>query len=369
MLYLLNNVYLTPDKTVNLRPEDDSGFVSARMRGSSFTADNYFSHVYGVRFKAPLFTVSSYDELIKTTFGGKEQALFDLFLQPREGRLVIMCDEETMLKVATRTMKTILPNATAETGFLLLKYMYLPYFYLHDSGLISYLGPNDFQNVYINLIAREKDVKNAWIKSKPWKLDERKRARVQQLAGVELQTATYLANNKWKFASDYKNKVVTFAKKTLLLMLVNDLRQKVLDGFVDVQKLIPELDPMDRNVVHALADHPTFRFLIDPHFTPNSWEYVFVNYDMAALYALFQKYAPLRAFNLNDFSLLAKENNLTFEEVLDHEMQSSLGRRLIGTDINYKSTVNIYLLDMMFDLFKNNPSALREFSLESLAKR
>jgi hypothetical protein len=109
--------------------------------------------------------------------------------------------------------------------------------------------------------------------------------------------------------------------------------------------------------------------LVDPKFTANNWEYVFANYDMAALYVLFQKYAPLRAFNLNDFSLLAKENDLTFDDVLTHELQSTCSRRLIGADTNYKNTVNGYLLDMVFDLQKNDPVTLRQFSLEQLSKR
>lgn len=369
MMYLFNNVYLTPDKTVNLRPEDDCGFVSQRMVGSSFHADNFFARLYNVHFKAPLFAVHSYEELLFKMFDGKEQGLFELFMQPRETRLVIMCDEESMYRITMQALKTMLPNATADTGWTIMKQFYLPYYYMHDSGLVSYIGPNDFQQVYMGLLAHQDTFKREWVKQTPWTLNARQRERLQQTAGVELQTATYMANAKWKFAREYKAKVVAFAKKALLQMLVNDLRQKLLDGFVDIGRLNPAFDPLDPTVLEKVAADPVYRFLVDPQFTPNNIDYVFNNYDMAALHTLFQQYAPLRAFNLNDFSLLAKENDLTFEDVLAHEMAAACGRRLLGADINYKNTVNIYLLDMIFDSCKNDPVALRQFSLEALPKR
>jgi hypothetical protein len=335
------------------------------MRTSAIAVDNFFTHVYDVHFKPATFSAPSYHELI----GGREEQKFvSLLMQEREGRLVIMCDEDAMMKLTLRTMKTLLPNASAATGYTMMKYMYLPYFYLHDSGLVSFIGPNDYQMIYTNFVAREAEFKAHWTRTKPWKLTKRQLDKAQQTAGVELQTATYLANPTWRFAADYKDKVVTFAKKSLLAMLVNDLRQKILDGFVDIEKLNRDFDPLNRDVVDQVSADATFKFLTDTKFTPNNWKYVFETYDMAALHELFQTYAPLRAFNLNDFSLLAKENDLTFEDVLAHEQQSQCGRRLLGADVNYKDTVNVYLLDMIFDLHKNDRSAVRQFSLERLPK-
>jgi hypothetical protein len=309
--------------------------------------------------------VASYHDLVETTLQGKEQALFDLFMQKREGRLVIICDDAAMLTIALKVMKSILPNASVDTGFTVLKYMYLPYYYLHDSGLVSYVGPTDFQLLYTNLLVQETEVKRLWAKTTSWKLTQRQREKVQQTAGVEFQTSTYLANPNWRQAATYKHKVVTFAKKSLLAMLVNDLRQKILDGFVDIEKIDPMVNPLDRNVVQQVLNNETLKFLVDPSFTPNNWKYVFTTYDISTLHTLFQTYAPQRAFNLNDFSLLAKENDLMFEDVLTHEMQSVCGRKLLGADNNYKNTVNVYLLDMMFDLYKNDQEALKRFSLES----
>jgi hypothetical protein len=137
-----------------------------------------------------------------------------------------------------------------------------------------------------------------------------------------------------------------------------------LDGFVDIQKIKPEFNPLDRNIVEQLAADPVYKFLVDPEFVPNNWDYVAQNYDIHALYDVFVKYAPMRAFNLNDFSLLAKGETLTFEDVLAHELKSSCGRRLLGTDITYKNTVNIYLLDMVFGLYGTDKKQLKLYSLE-----
>lgn len=366
MIYLFNNVYLVPDKTTPVRPGDDYGFISSRLTDSSFHADNFFCRAYGVVHNKPTFSAATIDEVLALKFGGSEDKFVELLTTPRKTRLLLICDEANMLNLAIHTFKTMLPNLSPNDGVELIKYMYLPYFYIHDSGLLSYLGPRDFQQLYDNVVANEEGIRKSWTHTRVWNMSPRQRERTQRTAGVEIQTATYLNNPGWKFASEYKLKVVTFAKKALIQMLVGDLRQKLIDGFVDIGKLNPDFNPLNYNIVDHVAAHPQFKFLTDPLFTPSNWRYVFDNYDMNELYLLFTTYSPMRAFNLNDFSLLAKEDNLTFEDVLNHELHSQVGRGLIGTDINYKDSVNIYLLDKLFDLYSKQPDTLKHYSLERL---
>ena len=366
MMYLFNNVYLVPDKTTPVRPGDDYGFLSGRLTDSSFHADNFFCRVYDVVHNDPTFSAPTIEALIAERFDGEEDKFVELLTTPRDNRLLIICDEANMLKLAIRTFKTLLSNASADEGVEVIKYAYLPYFYIHDSGMLSHLGPRDFQTLYNNVVSNEDGIRKSWSRAKVWSMTPRQRERMQRTAGVELQTATYLNNPAWKFSAEYKAKIVTFAKKALVQMLVGDLRQKLLDGFVDIGKLNAEFDPLSTTILDEVTAHPQFKFLTDPQFTPSNWRYVFDNYDMNEMYSMFVAYSPMRAFNLNDFSLMAKEDALTFEDVLNHELQSQVGRGLIGTDIAYKDSVNIYLLDKMFDLYSTQSDTLKQYSLERL---
>lgn len=364
-MYLFNNVYLTPDKTISVRPGDDYGYVSSQLTGSSFHVDNFFGQVFNITHKQPLFNATSHQDLMDRVFQNNEQKLFDLFTQHRTQRLVLMCNEEAMLKLATKTLKTMLPNATVETGWQVLKYLYAPFFYLYDSGLLSFLGPNNFQTIYTNLLTNEASVRTLWAKTKPWKLSVEQRARIQQTASVELQTATYLANPKWRQASAYKDKVVKLAQKTLVQILANDCRQKILEGFVDIHKINPAFNAMDRDIMEKVAADPTYKFLVDPNFVPDNVNYVFDNYDMGDLCAIFEKYAPLRAPYMNVFTiLLAKENALTFDDIFTRELQSTTGRLIIGANLHL--TASTFLLDLVFDLHKSNPQELKRYSLDRL---
>lgn len=361
MIFLFNNVYLSPDKIINLRPEDDSAFISHTMRGSSYHIDNFFSVVFNTKFKAPVLVASSYDDAIGQ-LGGEDQ-LFQLLMQPRSDRLVIMCDEESMLVLLIKCIKTMLPRITGIAGWTLMKYMYLPYYLMYNNDLITFMGPRTFDQIYLGLLSNETDIMKRWSSTPPWTTSKHQRKFVQRTAGVELQTATYLVHPQWEFAPEYKDKIVLFAKKTLLYMLVGDLRRKLLEGFMDIQKVLPDINPLSPTVVADMQAHPVYKFLVDPEFVPGNWEYVFDEYDMSELYSIFQTYAPLRAFNLNDFSLLAKENALTFEDVLQHELQSQGGRNLLGIDPTNRTTVNVYLLDLFFDLFSKDATQLRPYSL------
>lgn len=362
MIFLFNNVYISPDRTVNVRPEDDCAFISNDMKGSSYHVSNFFGTVFGTTFSAPLFIATSYDDAIRQ-LGGSEIQLLELLMTPRTNRLVIICDQSSMLTLLMKCIKTMLPHLTGAAGWKLLKYMYLPYYLMYDNDLVAFMGPRTFDQIYMGLLVEESNTITVWGSVTAWTVSPHQRDFIQRTAGIELQTATYLVYPKWKFAGEYKDKVVLFAKRTLLHMLVGDLRRKLLEGFMDIQKVLPDVNPLSHTVVDDLAAHPVYKFLVDPEFSPSSWEYVFDNYDMAELYALFTTYAPQRAFNLNDFSLLAKENDLTFDDVLQHELSAQGGRNLLGVDPTNRTTVNLYLLDMFFDMYTTNPAQLRPYSL------
>lgn len=372
MIYLINNVYLSPDKLINVRPGDDSIIVSADLPGSSFHIASFFSTLQKSTFKEPKAIVKSFDDLL-VAFGGK-QRFVDFLLTQRENRLVIICDEDTMLTLALETLKTILPNATASTAAQLLKYMYLPYFYLYDSKIMNDSAQPGYRQIYLNMLTRQEEIALRWNTLKAWKLDTKKRQTIHQTASIEMQTATFFANPSWAHAREYKRKIVAFAKRNLLGMLFADLRQKLVAGFVDVDVIVSDVDPLDATALDQISNHPILKFLVDPMFTPTNWMSALEQYDIDAIYDLYAKYAPgvnpSQYSELRRLCKLAQSNTLSFDDILAHEIQSVCGRKLLGTDFTKKDIVNIYMLDFFFDLYKNNQQdKLREFSLESLPKR
>lgn len=373
MIYLINNVYLSPDKLINVRPGDDSIIVSTDLPGSSFHVASFFSTLQDSKFKEPKAIVKSFDELL-AVFGGEKQRFVDFLLARRENRLVIICDENTMLTLALETLKSILPNATASTAVQMLKYMYLPYFYLYDSKIINDFAQPGYRQIYLNMLARQEEVVLRWNTMKAWKLDTKKRQLIHQTASIEMQTATFFASSSWAYAREYKRKVVAFAKRNLLGMLFADLRQKLVAGLVDVDVVVADIDLLDTTALDQISNHPTLKFLVDPAFTPTNWMSALEQYDIDAIYDLYAKYAPgvnpSQYSELRRLCKLAQSNTLSFDDILTYEMQSTCGRKLLGTDFTKKDIVNIYMLDFFFDLYKNNQQdKLREFSLESLSKR
>lgn len=374
MIYLFNDVYIAPDKSANVRPQDDAIFISATMPGSSYHVPNFFSTLYGTTHKQPLYTSKSFDELIQSHFSGDEQKLFDLFTKKREGRLIVFCDSETMLRLVIRAFKTMLPNANVTSALSLIKHLYLPYYYQYDSKLVNGVSQTGFRELYLSIVNNETTIREQWVKTRPWKISREQRQLIGETAGIELQTATYFSNNRWTYGEKYKKKVVDFARNSMMTTLTYDIKQKLLDGFVDIKMIDPSIDPTSPDVFEQLAAHPVLNFLVDDNFNIREIEHMLKTYDANTLFGLLSQFrltsTPEKLNERKMMAIASQQKTLTFENVMSNELQSICGRRLIGTDVSRKMIINTYLFDAIFDMYKHNDFAsLRTYSLESLPEK
>jgi hypothetical protein len=179
---------------------------------------------------------------------------------------------------------------------------------------------------------------------------------------LEFQFARYLKDgDNWANSTTYKNILLDF----LLNAVIGDITEIFKTQFLRNLFVLPQIeefngfDPINDDLRTWMGSNHPFKFVVDPNFKGNNLAYVKQNYNLAQIGQLFDKYM-FYPYHLNSSFYL---NNPTYEQVMENEFSDKFGFRYFGVENDARRTLNSYLIYFIYNLSKNNPSRLVEFSV------
>lgn len=342
MLFLFNKVYLKTDHL--FRSDRDRITISPRLTPD--VAVGTIRHIVdGVTAVAPTFHASSYQHLIATHFNGNDDDFFTFLCNyPAHKRLTVYCDVQSMVHIASKFWKTLLPRASAETFWFLLDSalsQMLETLTLHRSteSFLSDKQAYELKCEIEDILADRQSLENMWSTLVGYTCNRARREMLLRECGVELQLATTLLNPTWRYGAALREKVVKMAHKRYVHDLTTDLKSALLMNIDRLSELNAayQFDPLYDDLYLFVAEHPAMAFLVDDMFTPEHLAYVMSTYDLSSLAALHvQTHAEIVSPE-EDLSILLQP--LTFERLIDLHVSNKYGP-VVAYGNEYREKVN-----------------------------
>lgn len=387
MQHLFNRIYVAPIHRVEQQEKDSAAiFLTDNPIVLDALAlqvgDDTLTRLQQVRFSIEvgdlLFYATSYDAMLVERFNGNENEFFQflMYTWPTSRKLVIYADLPQVERLLIRWFKTILPNATKESVFTLLRLISLREQLLVHNHKPSFAVPVD--RVYNldfagTLTFTYSDA--LWTSTQSFAYN----ATDNNVLGLEFLLATYLFKklknedtSRWMGTSPLTEKVMRFVKKRLVYSLLDD-KDGIVQSLHHAKELFGvDLDITDPAAVQAfVATNPKYSWLFDNSFKPDNYQTVWATNNIAEVFAtgneLIRKIdKEVGVYNADRHEVLKQvfKNNVTLEDVIAVETAVHFSCLILAAEVTDKS-LNRYLLDYIFHLYTAQDIAnLHKLSVE-----
>lgn len=363
MILLFNKVYLKLDHLI--KPERDRIVVSPQYTGVSIVEGGFRNAANGVAHKPPLYEAGTYQQLIDEQFAGDDGKFLATLLQfPAGKRLTIYCDIPSMVTIASKFWKTLLPQLSADDYYRLVNFSasHIYEMFCVNKTSLLYLPEDqaqDTQAAIRKVFDDEQVIKDAWATITPFPCTRAQREAFTKSAGLEFQLPTLLVTPDWRYGFHARNRLVHLMNKEAIAEFVKDIKHIALSNIEMLHVLDPKAGPFNLEVdslSRYVTMHPDYRFLVDDRFHPDNTDYVVQNYDLDVLDVIRTKLVPVDYRTATMPGSLLKQN-LSFEDIIEFERARPQGRHLAARG-EYLEKVNPYMIDYVLRAHFNGQNEL-----------
>lgn len=368
MIFLFNKVYLKLDHLI--KTERDRIVVSPNYPGATIE-DGFRNVSNGVIHKQPLYTAPTYDDLITTYFAGDEGKFFTYLVQfPSSKRLTIYCDIPSMVTIASKFWKTLLPQLTSDDYYRLVNFFMSHLYELFCVNKSPLLRLPEDQAEATRVAIREvfdneQVIKDQWNGVTAFPCTRTQRETLNKTAGLEFQLPTLLATPNWRYAIHARNRIVYLMNKEAIAEFVRDVKHIALSNIEVLNALdstVTAFDVENDSLATYVAQHPIYQFLNDDLFHPDNTEYIVQNYDLSTLDTLRSKLIPVD-YKVRTMRGPLLKTGLTFEDIIEFERDHSQGLYLAHRG-EYLEKVNPFMIDYALRAhFDQRPELLQPYVL------
>jgi hypothetical protein len=359
MLYLFNKVYVKPD--TNFRKTKDMVIMSPVA--SSVPTDEFLLAVMEIDLGKVHYAGESYQAVVDQF--GSENAFFDYLTNFDDNtRLVIYANVEALTTIAYKWYKALLINADVDTAYKVFKTVFRRFEYVFGSPYNPTVKLSEADNQCYRAFGRSlpeySEFVQRWNDTVPYDLSGKGYQYYAERCGLEFQLASYLADSMTPLAGVLETKLVSMVRKIHVRYLI-DTREIILHHM----DMLPDYDIHTQTMEDWVALHPEYKFLTDPKFLPDQWQYVSDTYGFDNLNIAFRTMAGWIGYDVGAevLNLLDPFSFVTLESIVQLELEYVLWRMYISR-WEYGVTTNTYLVEYILELKRSgNLEQLQKLSV------